>query len=52
MSTNIMQTKSLIEAKIIDVYNLNGIFLPTRTIFFYPVNGNLVLVQGQLIGLP
>jgi hypothetical protein len=50
-----MQTKSLIEAKIVNVYNLNGktyrksivIFLPTRTIFFYPVSGNLVLVRNR-----
>ena len=55
MSTNFMLNQFLIEARIVNVYNLNGItyrksiviFLPTRTIFFYPVNGNLVLVRNK-----
>lgn len=55
MSTNFMQTKSLIEAKIIPVYNLNNvtyerkivIYLPTKTIHLYPIRGGLLLKKNR-----
>ena len=50
-----MQPESLIEAKIVQMYNLNGltyrkgivIFHPTKTIYFYPTKGRLRFVRNK-----
>ena len=55
MWTNFLQTTSLIEAKIVPVYNLNGltyrkgivIYLSTKTIYFYPAKGRLRMIGNR-----
>ena len=55
MWINTMLTESLIEAKIVPVYNLNGltyqkgivIFHPAKTIYFYPAKGGLRFVRNK-----
>jgi hypothetical protein len=54
-----MQTKSLVEAKIIPVYNIKSpiyrkyivIFLPTKTIFLFPAKRELRLVRNRKYSL-
>ena len=55
MSTNFMLNQSLIEAKIIPVYNIKSpiyrkyivIFLSTKTIFLFPAKRELRLVRNR-----
>ena len=55
MWTSFMQIKSLVEAKIIPVYNIDNvtyerkivIYLPTKTIHLYPIMGGLLLRKNR-----
>ena len=55
MWTSFMQLKSLVEARIIPVYNLNNvtyerkivIYLPTKTIYLCPIRGGLLLKKNR-----
>ena len=55
MLTNTMLNQSLIEAKIVPVYNIKSniyrkyivIFLPTKTIFLFPAKRELRLVRNR-----